>query len=75
MILPHLKDFLRRPIVASVNASSPTYKCKSPEMTYFCISKEMSSLYFGLDVFFVSEAIVPEFDGLYTSTAAPSPNS
>jgi hypothetical protein len=38
-------------------------------------SKEMSSLYFGLHVFSLLEASVPEFAVVYTSTADPATNS
>ncbi len=37
----------------------------SPEMRYCEISKAMSSLYFGLDVFCQCEARVPEFDAVF----------
>jgi hypothetical protein len=33
---------------------------------YFWISKEMSSLYFGLDVFCLFEAGVPEFEAVFS---------
>ncbi len=38
-------------------------------------SKEMSSLYFGLDVFSLLEASAPEVAVVYTSTADPATNS
>jgi hypothetical protein len=39
----------------------------SPEMRYNEISKEMSSLFFGLDVFCQFEARVPEFDAVFST--------
>jgi hypothetical protein len=36
-----------------------------PEISYCKIGKEMSSLYFRLDVFFLFEARVPGFDALF----------
>jgi hypothetical protein len=43
----------------------------NPEMIYCRISKEMSSLYFGLHVFCLFEARAAEFDVVYTYTVAP----